>query len=124
MGPSSISNEMLRLIICGFLQLSSVPTRWNFAYIYPIPKPKPWQFDLNNTRPITLLECPRKAFTKLLNARLAAIFTQHDILKGYNFAGLPFKSTFDPIHIINHVKQDALFNNWELWILLQDMSKA
>jgi len=134
-GPSSISNEMLKhlglhsrkylwLIICGCLQIRSVPTRWNFAYVYPIPKPKPWEFDLNNTRPITLLECPRKAFVKLLNTRLASVFVQHNILKGSNFAGLPFKSTFDPIHIIDNIKQDAIVNKSELWVLLQDMSKA
>ena len=134
-GPSSISNEMLKhlgphsrkylwLIICGCLQISSIPARWNFAYVYPIPKPKPWEFDLNNTRPITLLECPRKAFVKLLNTRLASVIVQYNILKGTNFAGLPFKSTFDPIHIIDNIKHDAIINKSELWVLLQDMSKA
>src|SRR3954447_26164618 len=122
LGP--LGRKVFWLIIRGCIALSSIPTRWNIAYVYPIPKPKLWQFDMNNTRPITLLECPRKAFTKLLNSCLAAIFSQNNILRGYNFAGLPFKSTFDPIHIINHVKQDAIFNNQELWVLLQDMSKA
>jgi hypothetical protein len=77
-GPSKVSNEMLKhlgpitkkllwYIICGCLALSSVPHRWNHAFIYPIPKPKPWEYDLNNTRLITLLECPRKALVKLIN---------------------------------------------------------
>src|SRR3954451_4460243 len=134
-GPSKISNEMLKhlgpqtkkflwYIICGCLQISSVSNRLNLAFVYPIPKPKPWEFDLNNTRPITLLECPRKAFVKLLNSRLSSILIRHNILKGHNFAGLPFKSTFDPIHIIDNIKQDSLVRKSELWILLQDMSKA
>ena len=83
-GPSKLSNEILKhlgltakkclwYIICGCLKTASIPTRWNLAYIYPIAKPKPWEYDLYNTRPITLLECPRKAFIKLLNTRLANI---------------------------------------------------
>ena len=124
-GPSKVSNEMLKhlgpttkklfwYIICGCLQLSSIPHRWNYAFIYPIPKPKPWEYDLNNTRPITLLECPRKALIKLLNRRLSTIMVQHDVLKGLNFAGLPFKSTFEPIHILDNVKYDATHNNHDL----------
>jgi hypothetical protein len=134
-GPSKVSNEMLKhlgdtsrrilwYIICGCLRLSSLPHRWNHAFIYPIPKPKPWEYDLNNTRPITLLECPRKALIKLLNRRLSSILVKHNILKGLNFAGLPFKSTFKPLHIIDNVIYDAKHNKKDLWILLQDMSKA
>ena len=77
-GPSKISNEMLKNLgpitkkafwtfICGCLKLSLTPDAWNYAYVYPIAKPKPWEFNLNNTRPITLLECPRKALVKLIN---------------------------------------------------------
>jgi len=51
-GPSKIHNEMLKHlgplakklfwhIICGCLKISSLPNRWNLAYVYPIPKPKP-----------------------------------------------------------------------------------
>jgi hypothetical protein len=134
-GPSKISNEMLKhlgpitrkalwYIICGCLNTSLLPHRWNHAFIYPIPKPKPWEYDLNNTRPITLLECPRKALIKLLNRRLSTIIVQHNVLKGLNFAGLLFKSTFEPLHILDNVKYDAVHNKRDLWILMQDMSKA
>jgi len=77
-GPSKVSNEMLKhlgpkmnkvfwMLACACLTLSCIPDRWNLAFVYPIPKPKPWEYNLNNTRPITLLECPRKALVKLIN---------------------------------------------------------
>ena len=45
-------------------------------------------------------------------------------MKDNNFATLPGKSTIEPIHILNNIMEDAWENNKELWILLQDMSKA
>ena len=48
----------------------------------------------------------------------------HNILQGNNFAGLPHNSTFEPIRILDNIMQDARYHHNELWILLQDMSKA
>ena len=42
-----------------------IPSALREANIYPIPKPKEWECDLNNTRPITLLETIRKAMVRL-----------------------------------------------------------
>ena len=42
----------------------------------------------------------------------------------YNFAVLPDKSTIELIHILNNVLEDARKNRKELWVLMQDMSKA
>ena len=135
-GPSKISNEMLKHLgpctsktfwtfVCACLNLSLTPDAWNLAYVYSIAKPKPWEFNLNNTRPITLLECPRKALVKLINKRLLATLSTNQILKGNNFAGLPFHSTFEPIHILDNLIYDHHQQNHEqLWFLFQDMSKA
>ena len=93
--------------------------------IYPIPKPGDWNLNLDKTRPITLLECPRKHLLKILTNRLTKIFTEHwNILEDNNFAALPGKSTNEPLHILNNVMEEARENKKELWILLQDMSKA
>jgi hypothetical protein len=135
-GPSKISNELLKhlgpaiskafwIFICGCLKLSLAPNAWNSAFVYPIAKPKPWEFNLNHTRPITLLECPRKALVKLINKRLLIILSSQKVLRGNNFAGLPFQSTFEPIHILDNLINDHHNQqNDQLWFCFQDMSKA
>jgi Reverse transcriptase (RNA-dependent DNA polymerase) len=134
-GPSGITNEMLKHLgpmmakclwkfICACILLNDIPQAWREAHVYPIPKPKEWECNLNNTRPITLLETTRKAMVRVLNNRLAEIMVQHKILKGNQFAGLPNMSTFEPLRIINEIVQDAKEQNKEFWLLSQDLSKA
>ncbi|CAB4400088.1 unnamed protein product [Rhizophagus irregularis] len=103
---------------------TEIPLEWKYANVYPIPKPKPWGCQLVNTRPITLLETARKLMVSIMNARLSTILQKNKILKGLQFAGLPFSSTFEPLRIINEIIQDANENDKELWILSLDMSKA
>src|ERR1051325_8528817 len=134
-GPSKITNEMLQHLgstlskhlwqfVCACLRLNDAPSAWKSAELYPIPKPKEWFCDLNNTRPIVLLETTRKAMIRLLNNRLAKIMVDHQVLKGNQFAGLPGTSTFEPLHILNEIVQDAKEQKQEIWVLFQDLSKA
>jgi hypothetical protein len=66
-GPSGISNEMIKHLgpnmtqvtitfLNACIRLNDIPSAWREANVYPIPKPKEWECNLNNTRPITLLE--------------------------------------------------------------------
>ena len=135
-GPSKITydiikelsgnvQEIMRKFYNECIKTELMPNKWSKAVIYPIPKPGEWNLDLNKTRPITLLECPRKLLIKILTNRLSKILVLHDYILGENnFAALPGKSTIEPIHIINNVLEKAREQNKELWILLQDMSKA
>ncbi|CAB5321481.1 unnamed protein product [Rhizophagus irregularis] len=134
-GPSGVSNEMLKhlsddcnhilyYLICKIIELGYLPKQWKEATVFPIAKPKPFNCELSNSRPITLLETTRKALISLLNRRLAIILKDNNILKANQFAGLPKQSTFEPIRIMNEVIQDSIDNNNELWILSQDMGKA
>src|SRR5581483_12509694 len=107
-----------------FLCFGIIPTSWKSSLLYPISKGREWQGELNNTRPIILLETTRKCFTKILNNRLAVICKKHKILKGPNFAGLPGESTSEPIHLLNNICEEAREENKELWILFQDTAKA
>src|SRR5215216_1082484 len=83
-----------------------------------------WECDITKTCSITLLETLRKAFVKVITNRLSKILAKYHVLKGNNFAGLPGGSTEKPIKIINMLLEDANENKKELWILLQDLSKA
>ncbi|GBB86825.1 hypothetical protein RclHR1_13270007 [Rhizophagus clarus] len=134
-GPSGISYKILKNLnednqsllhafICVCMNLNDIPAEWKKATIYPIPKPKPFFANLTNTRPITLLETPQKAFISLLNRRLSRILKNNNVLKRNQFAALPGNSTFEPIRMINEIIQDAKENNKELWLLSQDLGKA
>jgi len=101
-GPSSISNEMLKhlnpdtmeillLLFNICISTSHIPSAWKQANVYPIPKPKEWHYQLTHTRPITLLECTRKCFYKIITNRLTSTMLTHPILKGNNFAGFTRK---------------------------------
>ena len=118
-------NNLMRELINEIFYQQILPNDWLKAQIFPIPKPTDWCGDISNTRPITLLECPRKIMFKILNNRLANILVQNEYILGHNnFAALPGKSTNEPIHTINCILEDARDNKKELWLLFQDMSKA
>ena len=86
------------------------PKKWKIVSMYPIPKPREWNYDLKHTRPILLIECLRKCFMRILTKRLGRIMATHNILKGPNYAGLPGESTAAPIAIINGIIEDARDN--------------
>ena len=134
-GPSGISNEILKhlptkaletllKIFNGCMELTKIPKAWTKSYIWPISKKKIYDFNLTNTRPITLIEHTRKLFTKIINNRLTTVIRRHEILSPLNFAGFPFQSTMQPIANLTHIIEDTTTNNRELWALSQDMSKA
>src|SRR2546423_3190562 len=97
---------------------------WKTFQIFPISKPYDWQFCLERTRPIILLEYLRKLTVRVINTRLANLCLKHNILRGPNFGGLPGRTTKTPIHILHNTIEDARSNGKELWIAFQDMSKA
>ncbi|GES73641.1 RNA-directed DNA polymerase from mobile element jockey-like [Rhizophagus clarus] len=65
---------------------------------------------MSNVRPITLLEVVRKIFTKFISMQLSDILQKRDILCKANYCELKDK--------------DAKENSKELWIVLQDITKA
>src|SRR5437762_1011572 len=70
--------------LCFTAQL--VLTQWKLTSLFPIPKPKNWNYNIANTQLILLIECVWKLTVKALNNRLSNIFTSHNVLKGPNYA--------------------------------------
>src|SRR3989337_3029498 len=122
LGP--ITQQFLWKFVSDCISTTLIPDEWRDAYVYPIPKPKEWNCELTNTRPITLLETARKLMVKILNHRLANIFALHKVLQGNQFAGIPGSSTMDPIQIMNELIEDAKERHKHLWIVYQNMSKC
>ncbi|GES79448.1 reverse transcriptase family protein [Rhizophagus clarus] len=74
-----------------------VLANWQVSTIFPIPKLNKFKYNISNVRPIALLEVVRKIFTKFICTQLANILQD---------------------------RKDAKENSKELWIILQDISKA
>ena len=96
------------------IKTGKIPEKWKISQIYPIPKEADWHYNLDNVRPIALLETFRKCTTKILMKRLTKVFCEKNILKSPNFAKLPGNSTKKPVHIINTIIKDAKENNNKL----------
>ena len=107
--------ELLRNFFNEYIRVELMPIDWSKGIIYPISKPGDWNLNLDKTRPITLLECPRKFFMKILMSRLMKIFTEYwDILGDNNFTALPGKSINELLHILNNIMEEARENKKEL----------
>ena len=89
---------------------STHPNGMETSQLFPIPKPTDWEFNLEKTWPIILLECLRKLTVRVINTRLARLCLEHNILRGPNFGGLPGGHTKTPIHVLHNVMEDAKNN--------------
>ena len=118
------ARKVFAKIASACIKKGEIPKKWKAEMLYPIPKSEEWNYNLNNIRPIVLIEVFRKCTVRILTIRLSKILKEKEILKGYNFAGLPGEGTASPIHIINNIIEDAKEKNNELWIVLQDIHKA
>src|SRR5579859_7924944 len=83
-----------------YFKIRRFPNSWSQSSLYPIPKHCEWGGDASNVRPIVLIECMRKTFTRILTNRLQKIIENHNILKGENFCSLIKESTMEPIKIL------------------------
>ncbi|RIA83134.1 hypothetical protein C1645_834273 [Glomus cerebriforme] len=99
-GISGIRYEDLKHINESFNEILThhfLPHAWNRALLFPIPKLKPFNCDLNNIRPIILLENIRKLFVKIISNRLNNSLSLNNVLQFNNQAGLIGQSMFEPI---------------------------
>ena len=106
------------------LQLEQLPKQWLNSNIWPIPKKAQYTYELNTTRPITLIDYTRKIFTKIITNRLSNILDRHNVLSPHNYAAFHQQSTLQPISQLTSIIEHASISKQEVWLLLQDMSKA
>jgi len=134
-GPLAIPNEVIKhlpenalhfllKILNACLQIEMVPDQWLNSNIWLIPKKDRYNYDLNYTRPITLIDHVRKILTKIINNRLITPIMRHEVLSPLNFAAFPGQSTSQPLSNLTHILEDARTGDKEIWALAQDMSKA
>lgn len=135
-GPSKISiqaikrlpkvhKQLLQSIIAHIYRFGIMPEAWLKGTVYLTPKKEPtWDNNLNDTRPIMLLEILQKICLKILTARLGNIIQTNNICKGNNNSVLKGTSCAEPLALINATLEDARENNKELWILLMDIKRA
>ncbi|CAB5383312.1 unnamed protein product [Rhizophagus irregularis] len=106
------------------MQVQIYPRDWLHAFLFPIPKPKAWDCKIENTRPIVLLETFRKLFVKILIQRINTTLTTYNLINENNRAGLTGQSTLQPLQVVQHIIESAYKDKKQLWIGLQDLSKA
>ena len=92
------------------LKEANTPQAWKEEIIVLIPKKNQWEGNLTNTRPITLIETPRKILTKILTNRISKTCSEYDILKGDNFSVLKDTATTAPIHLVNFLTEHSNLN--------------
>ncbi|GBB97733.1 hypothetical protein RclHR1_30500002 [Rhizophagus clarus] len=115
LGPTA--NTLLLILIYKCFASADISDLWRQAMVFPIPKPHEWRCQLQNTRPITLLEVIWKSFVKLFYNRLSSILAAHNVLTGGNFAGLSGGTCRDPIITLESIIHDANCTKSPLWIL-------
>ncbi|KAG9296302.1 hypothetical protein G9A89_014894 [Geosiphon pyriformis] len=83
-----------------------------------------WKGVLMNTKPIAFIETARKILSKILSDHILKACSTHNILHGDNFLVLKGTFTQSLIFIVGSVVENALKKNREIWLVLQNMSKA
>ncbi|CAG8687824.1 18884_t:CDS:2, partial [Rhizophagus irregularis] len=134
-GPSGITYEMIKQLPDEFLNeliilyndiidKGFIPSSWQDALLYPIPKPTWWDNDIQHTRPIVLLDTFRKLLVKVINSRLNLFLSSCEILQHNNRAGTQGSSCMEIILTLQTAIIAANSQKKKLYIMIQDLSKA
>ncbi|XP_053405087.1 uncharacterized protein LOC128558872 [Mercenaria mercenaria] len=99
------------------------PDQWSEGIIVPLFKKKDVN-DVNNYRGFTLVSCPAKIFTGVLNTRINSWIENNDILSDNQFGFRRNRSTVDAIFVLNAVVQRILSDKGRLYCAFIDLKKA
>ena len=134
-GPSQTTKEhyefasnkiikAIRIVLNHIMKGNPVPENINSSRIILLAKKPDVHGNLDNTRPITLLEIERKILTTIITKRLTERIDKHNILKGYNFGFRTGKSTADVLDILRLCIDDSKIMGKRLIIANLDIKKA
>jgi ribonuclease HI len=101
-----------------------VPKSWLDTVIYPVAKKGDFNGDLDNLRPITLIDICRKIFSTMMTTRLSNVIDAYPIFGGQNLGATKGKEALDGAHILNSCIEHAFLTNSPIATLLLDIKKA
>ncbi|GES74620.1 RNA-directed DNA polymerase from mobile element jockey-like [Rhizophagus clarus] len=116
--------KLLLTLFNNILNTGHIPSAWKEALLYPIPKPEFWNYQLDKTRPIILLETLRKIFVKIITDRLNKFLYSTNALQPNNQAGIAGFSTAEIILTIQTCIDIQITQNQKFYIMVQDFSKV
>ena len=107
-----------------FWRTGYFPDKWREAIIIPIPKPNKDPSNPINYRPISLTSCLCKLMEKMVCRRLMWYIAHHNILDPFQFGFQKYRSTADPIMILDHDIAEAFSHKKILLAVKFDLEKA
>ena len=132
-GPTGVTVALLRLLPDPILELllillnlcldtAVLPQAYDSSYIYPIPKKG--KFSIDNSRPISLVECSLKLLTRDVNWRLTRELLDRSYFSPIQFGFLPGRSCTDAFHALLGAVEDAKQFHKPIHLCLIDLTKA
>lgn len=121
--PDEFLNELI-ILYNDIIDKGFIPSSWQDALLYPIPKPTWWDNDIQHTHPIVLLDTFRKLLVKVINSRLNLFLSSCEILQHNNRAGTQGSSCIEIILTLQTAITAANSQKKKLYIMIQDLSKA
>ncbi|CAF4043758.1 unnamed protein product [Rotaria magnacalcarata] len=134
-GPDTITYQMLKhlpgSLLTFLLDLYNLiwvsgrfPTQWEEAIILPFPKPGKDHTDPLNYRPIALTNCLCKLMEKMVCFRLTWYLEANNILAASQFGFRQFRSTLDPLVLLENSIGNAFRERKILLAVFFDLEKA
>lgn len=100
------------------------PNQWRHAYVVPIPKPNKSKFDIENYRPISLINTLSKLMEKIINKRLIWYLESSKLLTKEQCGFRKNHSTLDALTSLHTDICSAFRRNHHLITIALDITKA
>ena len=119
----SLLVPVLVKIFNKILNSGKYPSSWSKGIVVPIHK-KGSITDVNNYRPITLLNHSAKLFSAVINTRLMKLCEDNNILTDAQFGFRPNLGTVDAVSLLHAIVSRYINTNKRLYCCFVDYTKA